>query len=155
MRTDGELQDGAGPAAVPRGPRRRDRRGRGLRGPLFPHNMPAYRTRAQIFEDHVLDAVERLEMRWSAQLHRTRFAVEDVPPSNPAPWEDGGVPLGRFFPAEPGLDPTIVVYRRPIESRAVDAADLADLVRTVVVEQVAHMLGREPHEVDPHAGDGA
>ena len=115
--------------------------------------MPAYRTRAQVFEDHVLTAVERLETRWGPQLHRTRFAVEDVPPSNPAPWERGGVPLGRYFPAEPGLDPTIVVYRRPIETRAIDAADLADLVRVVVVEQVAHMLGREPHEVDPHVDD--
>ncbi|NLF05281.1 MAG: metallopeptidase family protein [Actinomycetales bacterium] len=119
----------------------------------MPHNLPAYRTRAEVFEDHVLAAVERLESRWGAQLHRTQFAVEDVPPSNPAPWERGGVPLGRYFPAEPGLDPTIVVYRRPVETRAIDAADLADLVRVVVVEQVAHLLGRSPEEIDPAYDD--
>jgi len=119
----------------------------------MPHNLPAYRTRAEVFEDHVLAAVERLESRWGAELHRTQFAVEDVPPSHPAPWERGGVPLGRYFPAEPGLDATIVVYRRPVETRAVDAADLADLVRGVVVEQVAHLLGRPPEEVDPAYGD--
>lgn len=139
-----------GPGAP--GVRRRDRRGRGMRGPLVPRHLPAYRTRAEVFEDHVLAAVERLEARWATELHRTQFAVEDVPPSNPAPWERGGVPLGRYFPAEPGLAPTIVVYRRPVETRAVDAADLADLVRFVVVEQVAHMLGREPEDVDPEHG---
>jgi len=119
----------------------------------MPHNLPAYRTRAEIFEDHVLAAVERLESRWGAELHRTQFAVEDVPPSNPAPWERGGVPLGRCFPAEPGLDATIVVYRRPVETRAVDAQDLAELVRGVVVEQVAHLLGRTPEEIDPAYGE--
>src|SRR5674476_418568 len=41
------------------------------------------------------------------------FAVEDVPPSDPAPWESSEVPLGRLFAAQgkmparivgPGLD---------------------------------------------------
>ncbi|GCE78157.1 metallopeptidase family protein [Cellulomonas biazotea] len=133
--------------------RRRDRRGRGPRGPLMPSAMPAYRTRAERFDDLVLDAVERLERRWTRQLDGTEFAVEDVPPSNPAPWEHGGVPLGRYFPADAGLPARIVVYRRPVESRATDAADLAELVRDVVVEQVAHMLGRAPEDVDPGYGD--
>ncbi|GEL95151.1 metallopeptidase family protein [Cellulomonas composti] len=149
------------PAAFPAGPvgplgppverpaRRRDRRGRGPRGPLLPDSMPAYRTRAQRFDDFVLDAVEHLERRWARQLGGTEFAVEDVPPSNPAPWEHGGVPLGRYFPADAGLAPRIVVYRRPVEARSLDVADLADLVRDVVVEQVAHMLGKDPQDVDP------
>jgi len=119
----------------------------------MPTSMPAYRTRAQRFDDLVLDAVERLERRWSRQLEGTEFAVEDVPPSNPAPWEHGGVPLGRYFPADAGQAARIVVYRRPIESRANDALDLADLVREVVVEQVAHMIGRAPEEIDPELRD--
>nr|WP_246582402.1 metallopeptidase family protein [Cellulomonas hominis] len=102
----------------------------------------------------VLDSVERLEARWGKYLDGVEFAVEDVPPSNPAPWEHGGVPLGRYFPAQPGLPPRIVVYRRPVESRAADADELADLVHDVVVEQVAHLLGRAPDEVDPEHGDG-
>lgn len=129
--------------------RRRDRRGRGLRGPLLPPDLPGYRTRADRFDDLVLDAVERLERRWSRQLEGTEFAVEEVPPSQPAPWEHGGVPLGRYFPADAGLAPRIVVYRRPVETRAVDDADLASLVRDVVVEQVAHLLARAPEEIDP------
>ena len=111
--------------------------------------MPAYRTRAERFDDLVLDAVEHLERRWARQLDGTEFAVEDVPPSNPAPWERGGVPLGRCFPSDAGLPARIVVYRRPVESRATDPQDLADLVRDVVVEQVAHLLARSPEEIDP------
>lgn len=130
-------------------PRRRDRRGRGLRGPLLPPSLPAHRSRAERFDDLVLAAVERLERRWSRQLEGTEFAVEEVPPSAPAPWEHGGVPLGRYFPADSGLPARIVVYRRPLETRAVDEGDLADLVRDVLVEQVAHLLARPPEDVDP------
>ena len=43
----------------------------------------------------------------------------------------------------------VVVYRRPVTSRAADEEELADLVRRVVVEQVALMLGRRPEEIDP------
>jgi len=130
-------------------PRRRDRRGRGPRGPILPAALPGHRTRAEHFDELVLAAVERLEVRWAAQLSGTEFAVEEVPPSAPAPWEDGGVPLGRYFPPDAGLPARIVVYRRPVVTRAVDQADLADLVRDVLVEQVAHLLARSPEDVDP------
>lgn len=129
--------------------RRRDRRGRGVRGPLLPPGTPAHRTRAEQFDDLVLDVVEALQRRWGPQLTGTEFAVEDVPPSEPAPWETEGVPLGRCFPAESGRPARVVVYRRPVEFRAVDDADRADLVREVVVEQVAHLLARAPEEIDP------
>ncbi len=132
------------------GARRRDRRGRGLRGPLIPAVLPAHRTRAEQFDDLVLDAVEDVERTWARQLAGTEFAVEDVPPSDPAPWEHGGVPLGRCFPAEAGQPARVVVYRRPLELRAQDEDDLADLVHDVVVEQVAHLLARTPEEIDPH-----
>jgi hypothetical protein len=116
---------------------------------VIPPSLPGYRTRGERFDDHVLDAVERLERRWARQLEGTEFAVEEVPPSAPAPWERGGVPLGRYFPADAGMPARIVVYRRPVETRALDEGDLADLVRDVLVEQVAQLLGRRPEEVDP------
>ena len=133
--------------------RRRDRHGRGLRGPLLPRELPAYRPRRDRFDDRVLDAVERLEQRWADQLEDVEFGVEDIPPSDPAPWEHGEVPLGRFFPAEGELPPRVVVYRRPVESRADGAADAAALVHDVVVEQVAHLLGLTPEQVDPAYGE--
>ncbi|MBI1757703.1 MAG: metallopeptidase family protein [Actinobacteria bacterium] len=143
---------------------RRDRRGRGLRGELAPHGVPLARTRAQRFDELVLDAVEHLEDRWSRELERVEFAVEDVPaiehaaPDDivygPDVIEDGNVPLARLIRAERGRDgrptpPRIVLYRRPLEIRALDRLDLADLVHDVVVEQVASLLGLDPEEVDP------
>ena len=53
---------------------------------------------------------------------------------------------------DPGGRPTaprVVVYRRPLEARAADQSDLADLVHDVVVDQVARLLGLDPDEVDP------
>ena len=114
--------------------------------------MPAWRSRAERFDDLVLDAVERLEPRWARELDGVELAVEDVPPSDPAPWEHGDVPLGRFFPAEGTLPPRIVVYRRPVETRAADARELPALVHDVVVEQVAHLLGLTPEQIDPRYG---
>jgi predicted Zn-dependent protease with MMP-like domain len=128
--------------------RRRDRRGRGMRGPLLPADLPAARSRAERFDDLVLDAVERLERRWHDQLAEIEFAVEDVPPADPSPWEHGEVPLGRFFPADRSLPPRVVVYRRPVETRT-EEAELPALVHEVVVEQVASALGVEPEKVDP------
>jgi predicted Zn-dependent protease with MMP-like domain len=42
----------------------------------------------------------------------------------------------------------IVVYRRPVETRAADPRELAALINDVVVEQVASMLGVDPRELD-------
>lgn len=158
--------------------RRRDRHGRGLRGVLVPATVtvggrdvrvPLSQTRGERFDDLVLDAVEHLEERWGKQLEGVEFAVEDVP-AVPAAGADvaydedvvadetagGAVPLGRLLPAAvdargEATPPRVVVYRRPLEARAVDRTDLADLVRDVVVDQVARLLGIDPDEVDPTA----
>lgn len=97
----------------------------------------------------VIAAADNLARR-HPEIAQMQFAVEEVPPSDPAPWEHGIV-LGRGFAAEPraGLPARIVLYRRPITSRAGDDAELVELVRRVVVEQVALMLGRRPEEIDP------
>lgn len=143
---------------------RRDRHGRGLRGRLVPPTVPLARSRAQQFDDLVLDAVEHLEHRWGEELSGVEFAVEDVPYVEHSSAdvvvygtdvvEDGNVPLARLLPARRDRQgnvtpPRVVVYRRPIEVRAVDLVDLADLVHDVVVEQVASLLGRDPEEIDP------
>lgn len=131
---------------------RRDRHGRGLRGPLVPQTLPSWRSRSDAFDEYVLDAVERLEHRWPDELEGIEFAVEDVPPSDPSPWEHGEVPLGRFFPADGQLPHRIVVYRRPVETRAGATRETTALVFDVVIEQVAHLLGMSPEQVDPRYG---
>lgn len=120
-----------------------------MRGPMLPPYLPGWRTRGERFDEMVVAAADDLVRRWP-QVASMQFAVEEVPPSDPAPWERSVV-LGRGFAAEPraGLPTRIVVYRRPITSRAQDSTELAELVRRVVVEQVALLLGRRPEEIDP------
>jgi predicted Zn-dependent protease with MMP-like domain len=109
-------------------------------------------TRAERFDDLVLDSAQRLESVIGTQA--VEFAVEDVPPSDPAPWEGEAVPLGRVFPGQGSHSPRIVVYRRPVEARAADERELAQVVHDVVVEQVAALLGVRPGEVDRRYDDG-
>lgn len=118
----------------------------------MPAALPGTRNRAMRFDDLVLDAVAHLERGWREQMRPLEFAVEDVPPADPTPWEGDDVPLGRFFPATRDLPPRVVVYRRPLETRSLDDGDLGDLVQQVVVEQVAHALGVEPERLDPGFG---
>lgn len=133
---------------------RRDRHGRGLRGRLVPANVPLFRTKAEIFDDLVLDAVEGLERQHGTELAGVEFAVEDVPPDlnvyDSDVLEDGEVPLARLLPGGPGRPSTparIVLYRRPLEFRAVDNEDLADLIHDVIIEQVANLLGVDPEDL--------
>lgn len=144
----------------PRQERRRDRHGRGLRGPLATRGrlaakgVPLGRRRSpgQRFDDIVLDAVERLEARFAEELRGVEFAVEDVPNTS-RPWVTEGVPLGATITDDvTGETARIVVFRRPIELRTQDPAELAFLVRDVVVEQVADLLDLPPDEVDADYG---
>jgi predicted Zn-dependent protease with MMP-like domain len=119
-----------------------------------PASVPLARTRAEVFDDLVLDTVEALEQRYSHELAGVEFAVEEVPPDlnvyDTDVLEDGEVPLARLLPGRPGrldVPPRIVLYRRPLEFRAVDRDDLADLVHDVIVEQVANLLGLDPDDI--------
>jgi hypothetical protein len=163
--------------------RRRDRHGRGLRGVLVPPDVPIHRTRAERFDDLVLQAVARLEPLWEAHLSGIEFAVEEIPPADtPATGPRGPVPLSRLDPGtppapapgaagpgpgtdapgmagpeagEPGQDPPrIVVYRRPLMARADGEEELGELVFDVVVEEFARMLGIDPADVDPGYAGG-
>lgn len=136
----------------------RDRRGRGPRGPLAPPHVPLGQSPTARFDEIVLDAVEHVEERWRDRLSTVDFAVEEVPPlDDGGGWDDeissAGVPLARLRSSGPGRRARIVIYRRPLELRAVDRDDLEDLVHDVVVEEVAHYLGLDPHDVDPDGYD--
>src|ERR1700712_5213458 len=152
--------EGQSPAARRPG-RRRDRHGRGLRGMLAPRPVPIAHSRGDAFDAMVLHAVEHLQPRLGEQLAQVEFAVEDVPDVSHLGTgdfeydddvlDDNSVPLSRLYrTGVAGISaPVIVVYRRPLESRAAQNEDLADLVHDVVVEQLARLLGRPPDETDP------
>jgi hypothetical protein len=97
------VQDGSGIGRARAGRvRRRDRHGRGLRGPLVPPGVPLYRTRSERFDDLVLLAVSQLEPRWEAELSRVEFGVEEIPPVIPDNDDPEPIPLARL---EPGSMP--------------------------------------------------
>jgi hypothetical protein len=122
--------------------------------------VPLLRSRSDSFDDLILDAVEELERHWAAELAGIEFAVEDVPDVpvsaaidfDPQVIMDRGVPLGRLLPSglgHAGTSPVIVIYRRPLEARALDREDRGDLVFSVVAELVAEALGKDIDEIDP------
>jgi predicted Zn-dependent protease with MMP-like domain len=130
---------------------------------MYPATTPASRTRAEKFDAMVLEALEPIELRWGSELSDLDLAVDEVPEveetsPDEVEWGQGvladvGVPLAQLVPA--GVDPEglpsrarIVIYRRPLEARARDGADLADLLHEVLVEQVAEYLNIEPDAVD-------
>ena len=149
----GQAPEGRPPARI----RRRDSRGRGLRGTLTPQDVPLYRSRAQRFDDLVLEAVAQLEPRWEAELSGVEFAVEEIPAADLPDDEPDPVPLARLDPGSPDAgDPQhparparIVLYRRPLMARADDEDELGELVLDVIVEEFARLLGLDPEAVDP------
>ena len=116
--------------------------------------MPVWRTRAEVFDDLVIDAVARVARRRD-DLGELDVVVHDVPPSRLGTTQGwvtdgaagGGVPLAQALAAEGGAAARIVVYRRPIDLRAEDPLDLRELLHEVVVDAVAELLGIDPDEV--------
>jgi predicted Zn-dependent protease with MMP-like domain len=79
---------------------------------------------------------------------RFEYAVEDTP-QLPDDWSGDTVPLASLVRGQ-GVTPTrLVLFRRPIEHRCETRADLEAMVLTVVVEQVAELLGIDAEDVDP------
>lgn len=106
------------------------------------------RSRREVFDDVVIDVAERARPYLGSRYAGVEFAVEDVPLSDPAPWEEQAAPLGRLLPVGGSVGHRVVVYRRPVEARVRDAEDLAAVVREVVAEQVAVLLGVPPSEIE-------
>ncbi|OBA75622.1 exonuclease [Mycolicibacterium mucogenicum] len=135
-----------------------------MRGPLLPPTVPGWRSRAERFDMAVLEAYEPIERRWRNRVSGLDVAVDEIPRISPKdpdaiqwPSEviaDGPVALARLIPA--GVDvrgnstrARIVLFRKPIERRAKDSVDLADLLHEILVAQVATYLGVEPSVIDP------
>jgi predicted Zn-dependent protease with MMP-like domain len=120
-----------GPAVLPRRPGRPE--------------LPTPRER---FDDLVLDIVTSVDRRWQDDLGLVEYAVEDTP-DLPDDWDSETVPLSSLVRGS-GAEPTrLVLFRRPIEHRCDGRADLEAMVLTIVVEQVAELLGIDAEKVDP------
>ena len=122
-----------------------------MRGPgVLPRVLgePELRTSGERFDQLVLDVVSAIDERWSDRLGVLEYAVEDAP-QIPDDWHPETVPLSSLVRGARGAPTRLVLFRRPIEHRAATRLDLEAMVLTVVVEQVAELLGVEPEVVDP------
>jgi predicted Zn-dependent protease with MMP-like domain len=113
---------------------------------------PYPRSRRESFDRLVIDIISDLDERWSDRLGLVEYAVEDTP-QLPDDWEPGTVPLSSLVRGSGATPTRLVVFRRPLEHRAADRMELEAMVLTVVVEQLAELLGIAPSEVDPRYPD--
>lgn len=127
----------------------RNRHGRGMRQPMFGSRLPQYRTKSGSFDDMVAAQVHRLDEGWPELIRPLQFAVEDVPPSDPAPWEGTENLASRAFHHRHGIPTRIVVYRLPLQSKARSRMELQFLIRDELVQRIAEIYGRRPEEIDP------
>lgn len=133
---------------------RRDRHGRGPRGPLMPPGVPAFVTPSQMFDDIVQAAVEQLDRRCGRALAGITFGVEDAPRHleglRAVPF--AVTSLSRRAGLAGPFSAVVTIFRRPLQTRATGTEDLRAMVRDVLAEQVAAILGCPAEEVDPDYG---
>lgn len=122
-----------------------------MRGPgVLPRvpGQPALRTKGERFDDLALGIVMEVDERWQDRLGLVEYAVEDAP-QIPDDWGSETVPLSSLVRGSGATPTRLVLFRRPIEHRCETRADLEAMVLTVVVEQIAELLGVDPEDVDP------
>ena len=127
-----------------------------MRGPAVLPTVPgrpALRTPRERFDDLALRIVTEIDERWQDRLGLVEYAVEDTP-QLPEDWSVTTVPLSSLVRGSGATPTRLVLFRRPIEHRCEDRAELEAMVLTVVVEQVAELLGIEAEEVDPRYEGG-
>ena len=134
------------------GARIRDRRGRGMRGPaVAPARARAARAAAPAASASTTSCSASSPRSTSAG--RTGSAWWSTPSRTPrrSPTTGPRAPCRcRRWCAAPAATPTrLVLFRRPIEHRCETRTDLEAMVLTIVVEQVAELLGIDAEEVDP------
>jgi len=141
----------------------RNRHGRGVRGPILPVGVPRYRTRANTFDQLVIDAYAPLHNQYFSELAGVDLAVDTIPRMRLSPdmtvlpdeiIADGPVPLGRVLQA--GVDrqgnPTrarFVVFRMPIEHRTASTQERSELLTWVLTALVANYLNLDPRTISP------
>lgn len=138
---------------------RRDRHGRGLRGPLARSNAltsriaqpPRPATKADFFNDAVRASLDRIGRQCPEALIGVMVGIEDVPPVDGG-WAADRVPLAAALEGTIDRPGQVVIYRRPLEHRAMTRRGLRILVYRTIVEQLSALTGRSVEEIDP---DGA
>ena len=101
------------------------------------------------------DAVATLPKDFLPYLADVQITVAEVPPADPVGRGDEillglyeGVPRTERDVLPPLLPDRITLFRRPLEARARNRRDLAELVRHTVLHEVAHHFGIDDDRLD-------
>ena len=127
-----------------------------MRGPAIAPAVlgrPERRTDRERFDDLALGIVTEIDQRWQDRLGLVEYAVEDTP-QLPDDWTSGTVPLSSLVRGTGATPTRLVLFRRPIEHRCETRTDLEAMLLTIVVEQVAELLGIDAEDVDPRYEGG-
>lgn len=133
---------------------RRDRHGRGPRGPVVlprEHGGVTRRlrpTRNEFFQLCVAQSAQRILDNCPGVLSQVIIGIEDVPGSTE--WTQGRVPLASAQDPDGCSPAKVVLYRRPLELRAATRPGLAILVHRTLVEQLSALTGFPVSVIDPH-----
>ncbi|MFN2558002.1 MAG: metallopeptidase family protein [Nitriliruptorales bacterium] len=107
------------------------------------------------FERLVDNALASLPGTLLAYVENVQIAVENDPPPEALDRGDGillglyqGVPLTARASDAVVLPDRITLYRRPIELRATNKEELLDLIREVVIHELAHHFGIDDDRLD-------
>lgn len=122
-----------------------------MRGPAIApggHRHPMQRTSAQRFDAIAIAFMQQLWRLWPEALGAVELGVEEVPVL-PETWHGDSVPLSTYVARRGDTPARLVLLRRPIEHRAEDDTDLRTVIHTVLIDQVAQILGVDPDEVHP------
>ena len=130
---------------------RRDRHGRGIRGPLVSAQSPSgprpFRLgRADFFNECVTAAIAQITGRCPDAFDGVIVGVEEVPHLNVA-WTGDRVPLSAAVEASRGKKAQIVIFERPLEHRSTSRPDLRQLVHRTIVEQLSILTARPISEL--------
>ncbi len=137
---------------------RRERHGRGLRGPLSlpnpytgaPAPLKQLAGRAAFFTECVADGVRRIQRDCPRALVGIDVGIEDVPEVE-GPWSRERVPLAAALGGTRDRPGQIVLFRRPLERRARTRRGLRILVFRTLVEQLSALTGISASELDPES----
>jgi predicted Zn-dependent protease with MMP-like domain len=127
-----------------------------MRGPAITPTVPGrptLPTGRERFDELALGIVTEIDQRWQDRLGLVEYAVEDTP-QIPDDWTSGTVPLSSLVRGTGATPTRLVLFRRPIEHRCETRTDLEAMLLTIVVEQIAELLGIDAEDVDPrYEGD--
>lgn len=139
--------------------RRRERHGRGLRGPMAAPNpitgAPLPLKQRPRGADYFAQCLGASIARTAAACPRAVVGIDigfEEVPGNLTGWHSERVPLAAAVPAQAGQNGQVVLFRRPLEHRAHSRADLRRVVHRALVEQLSALTGIGVDELDP-SGD--